>query len=30
LWLNEFLSKKYTDQEIRSMINFNGVIYDPW
>jgi hypothetical protein len=25
--LNEYLSEKYTDEEIRSMINVNGNIY---
>jgi hypothetical protein len=27
LYLNEFLSEKYTDEEIRSMINVGGIIY---
>jgi hypothetical protein len=29
LYLNKFLSKKYTDEEIRSMINVGGSIYRP-
>jgi hypothetical protein len=27
LWLNKFLSEKYTDEAIRSMINIGGNIY---
>jgi hypothetical protein len=27
LWLNKFLAEKYTDEEIRSMINVDGNIY---
>ena len=30
LWLNKFLSEKYTDKEIRSMINVDGEIFRPW
>ncbi len=30
LWLNYYLSKKYTDEEIRSMINIRGNIYRQW
>jgi hypothetical protein len=29
LWLNKFLSEKYTDEEIRSMINVGGTILRP-
>jgi hypothetical protein len=29
LFLNKFLSEKYTDEEIRSMINVGGSIYRP-
>jgi len=30
LYLNEYLSEKYTDKEIRSMINVDGEIFRPW
>jgi hypothetical protein len=29
LWLNKFLSEKYTNEEIRSMINVDGDIIRP-
>jgi len=29
LWLNKFIAEKYTDEEIRSMINVGNIIYRP-